>query len=240
MIIYPAIDLIEGQCVRLAQGDFERKKVYDNTPIAVARSYKESGAQWLHLIDLDGTKDPKNRQIDLIQSIVEQAGMHVQSGGGIRAASDVEALLEAGVSRVIIGSMAIKQPQETKDILNRFGADRVVLALDVLPTKAGYHVAVSGWQESSDMDLLDVLSEYAAQGVKDILCTDISKDGMLKGTNVKLYQDVMLRFPEIRLQASGGIGSIGDIQALQGITEGVVIGKALYEGKFTLREALSC
>lgn len=236
MIIYPAIDLIDGQCVRLHKGDFNQKTTYNASPIEVAKDYQEQGAEWLHLVDLDGARDPENRQIPVIQEIIQATGLKVQTGGGIRHADDVAMLLEAGASRIVIGSLCVKNPEVTKDILQKFGTDKICLAMDVLPKDNQYFVAVSGWQEESNVLLNDLINDYMKEGLKHVLCTDISRDGAMTGSNIKLYQEMQKNFPTIKIQASGGVKSLDDIRELD--SAGVIIGKALYENIFTVREAL--
>jgi len=241
MIIYPAIDLLGGTCVRLYKGDYDAKTVYDVTPADVARTYKEEGAQWIHIVDLDGAKDPHTRQKSLISDVIASSGLNVQTGGGVRSLKDIEDLLALGAKRVVIGSMAIKNHDLMAKALTKFGGDRLTLAVDVVRGKNDgfYHVAVSGWQESSRAELMSTIASFIPYGLTHILCTDIDRDGTLTGCNVDLYETMKFRYPNIQIQASGGVNSLQDIEQLKlaGI-DGVVIGKALYEGHFTLREAV--
>lgn len=236
MIIYPAIDLINGQCVRLHKGDFAQQTTYETDPVDVAKIYKRNGAEWLHVVDLDGAKSPENRQTDLIAKIIRESSLKVQTGGGIRSLADVQTLIDAGAHRVIIGSLAVKTPALVKKIIADFGADHICLAADVLEENGVYKIAVSGWQESSSVNLDDFLTDYQEAGIQHILCTDISKDGTMQGCNVDLYDDLIAKFPDLSIQASGGISRLQDLTALN--TNGVIIGKALYEGVFTVSEAL--
>jgi phosphoribosylformimino-5-aminoimidazole carboxamide ribotide isomerase len=238
MIIYPAIDLIDGQCVRLYKGDFDQQTIYDSSPIEVAQSYAKDGAQWLHLVDLDGAKDPEKRQLALIREIIAQSGLKVQTGGGLRSADDVAALLDAGASRVVVGSLAVKDWKQVLEMFERFGPDKICLAADVVPQDGTYMIAVSGWQEESTLSLDMFLQSYVDAGLVHVLCTDISRDGTMGGCNTDLYTDLVARYPGLQVQASGGVSSLDDIKALK--SSGVIIGKALYEGAFTLKEALSC
>lgn len=237
MIIYPAIDLIGGKCVRLYKGDFEQKTTYAASPTDTAQRYKNEGAQWLHLVDLDGARDPQKRQIDIIGEIIKQSGLKVQTGGGIRSVGDVEALLKAGASRVVIGSLAVKNPVVTQDIFKSFGADKLCLATDVMPKGDQYMIAISGWQEESALTLHALIEDYLDVGLAHILCTDISRDGTMAGCNIALYQDVQKYFPCIQVQASGGVRSLDDLKNLT--TAGAIIGKALYEGVLTVKQALA-
>lgn len=236
MILYPAIDLIEGKCVRLFKGDFEQKTTYDVSPFDVLEIYKNEGAQWVHIVDLDGARNSDNRQIDLIRKIAQKSGLKIQTGGGIRTIEDVETLLNLGVSRVVIGSMAVQKIDETKTIMNKFGADKICIAMDVLPRDDKFYVAVHGWQEGSDVLLEDLIKDYQQVGLRHVLCTDISKDGTMTGCNFDLYETLNKKFPDIEFQASGGVHALEDLQKLN--TGGVIVGKALYENVFTVREAL--
>jgi len=236
MIIYPAIDLIAGEVVRLHKGDFARKTTYGTDPVAVAKSYAEAGASWLHLVDLDGAKDPAQRQTDLIGRIIAGSGLKVQTGGGIRSRADVEALVAAGASRVVIGSLAVREPDLVAGMIRDFGADTICLAADVVRSDDEFLIAVSGWQEASDMSLSAFLSGFKPAGLRHVLCTDIDRDGTMQGPNVDLYHSVKNDFPEIQLQASGGVKGIEDLDGLP--TDGVIIGRAIYEGAIDLRAAL--
>ncbi|MCC3718312.1 1-(5-phosphoribosyl)-5-[(5-phosphoribosylamino)methylideneamino]imidazole-4-carboxamide isomerase [Rouxiella badensis] len=241
-MIIPALDLIEGSVVRLHQGDYGQQRDYGNSPLPRLQDYQAQGAEVLHLVDLTGAKDPAARQIPLLKQLVAGVSVPVQVGGGIRTEQDVEALLEAGVSRVVVGSTAVKNPEQVQQWFTRFGADALVLALDVRIDDAGNkHVAVSGWQENSDSTLEQVVEQFLPFGLKHVLCTDISRDGTLAGSNVELYREVCQRFPQVAFQASGGIGSLDDIAALRGTgVKGVIVGRALLDGKFNVTEAISC
>ncbi len=241
-MIIPALDLIEGSVVRLHQGDYGQQRDYGNSPLPRLQDYQAQGAEVLHLVDLTGAKDPAARQIPLLKQLVAGVGVPVQVGGGIRTEQDVEALLEAGVSRVVVGSTAIKNPELVQQWFTRFGADALVLALDVRIDDAGNkHVAVSGWQENSDSTLEQVVEQFLPFGLKHVLCTDISRDGTLAGSNVELYREVCQRFPQVAFQASGGIGNLDDIAALRGSgVKGVIVGRALLDGKFNVTEAIAC
>ncbi|MCC3746702.1 1-(5-phosphoribosyl)-5-[(5-phosphoribosylamino)methylideneamino]imidazole-4-carboxamide isomerase [Rouxiella badensis] len=241
-MIIPALDLIEGSVVRLHQGDYGQQRDYGNSPLPRLQDYQAQGAEVLHLVDLTGAKDPAARQIPLLKQLVAGVSVPVQVGGGIRTEQDVEALLEAGVSRVVVGSTAVKNPEQVQQWFTRFGADALVLALDVRIDDAGNkNVAVSGWQENSDSTLEQVVEQFLPFGLKHVLCTDISRDGTLAGSNVELYREVCQRFPQVAFQASGGIGSLDDIAALRGTgVKGVIVGRALLDGKFNVTEAISC
>lgn len=241
-LIYPAIDLIDGKCVRLYKGDFKQRTDYDVSPIDVVKSYAASGAEWVHIVDLDGAKREKTQQADLIIEIAKQSNLKVQTGGGLRELSQIQRLLNGGIARVVIGSLAISNPAMVKYWISELGADKFTLALDVQIDDIGVpRPALRGWQDASEKTLWQVIDDYTGTGIKSVLVTDISKDGVLEGSNVDLYKDIMKQYPNIDLITSGGVGTIKDVQALKDIKpEGVIIGKALYENKFTLAEAIAC
>ncbi len=241
-MIIPALDLIDGKVVRLHQGDYGQQRDYGSDPLPRLQDYQAQGAEVLHLVDLTGAKDPAARQIPLLQKLLAGVSVPVQVGGGVRTEQDVEALLEAGAARVVVGSTAVKSPALVQSWFKRFGADALVLALDVrIDAEGNKQVAVSGWQETSGTTLEQLVDEFLPFGLKHVLCTDISRDGTLAGSNVELYQEVCSRFPQVAFQASGGIGGLDDIAALRGSgVKGVIVGRALLEGKFNVKEAISC
>lgn len=241
MIIYPAIDLRRGRVVRLTEGSFEAETAYHDDPVGVARDFAAAGSPWLHLVDLDGAKDPTQRQTRLVASVVQASGLRVQSGGGIREEAQVRALLDAGVERVIVGSLAVKQPELVGTWLENLGPEKIVLALDVRLNAAGVpQVAIAGWRADSGLALAEVLTGFLPRGLKHILCTDISRDGKLTGPNFELYAALHRDFPTLHVQASGGVSSLDDLRRLKaGGAHGAIVGRALYEKKFTLQEALA-
>ncbi|MCD1126987.1 1-(5-phosphoribosyl)-5-[(5-phosphoribosylamino)methylideneamino]imidazole-4-carboxamide isomerase [Jinshanibacter sp. LJY008] len=241
-MIIPALDLIDGSVVRLHQGDYGQQRDYGNDPLPRLQQYQQQGAQVLHLVDLTGAKDPKARQLPLLRKLLAGVSVPVQIGGGIRTEQDVSDLIDAGASRVVIGSTAVRQPEMVEQWFKRFGADALVLALDVRIDDSGNkNVAISGWQENSSQTLEQIVEHYLPYGLKHVLCTDISRDGTLAGSNVDLYCEISQRYPNIAFQASGGIGSLNDIAALRtsGV-KGVIVGRALLDGKFNVEEAISC
>jgi len=241
-MIIPALDLIDGKVVRLHQGDYGQQRDYGNDPLPRLQDYQQQGGEVLHLVDLTGAKDPAARQIPLLRKLLAGVSVPVQVGGGIRSEDDVAALLEAGAARVVIGSTAVRQPDVVKQWFTRFGADALVLALDVRIAADGCkNIAVSGWQEDSGVTLEQIVDAFLPYGLKHVLCTDISRDGTLSGSNVALYQEVCARYPQVAFQSSGGIGSLEDIAALRGSgVQGIIVGRALLEGKFTVKEAIAC
>ncbi len=241
-MIYPAIDLMDGKCVRLFQGDFNQRTDYPISPSAMAKSFATAGAEWVHIVDLDGAKSETQQQANLIINIAETSGIKVQTGGGIRNLSQVEKLLNGGISRVVIGSLAVSNPNLIKEWVEQIGPDKFTLALDVQIDKKGIpRPALRGWQDASAKTLWQVINDYQDSGVTNFLVTDIAKDGALQGTNLSLYIDVQSRYPAIDLITSGGVGTLEDVKALKLINpSGIIIGKALYENKFTLAQAITC
>ncbi|AXW88188.1 1-(5-phosphoribosyl)-5-((5-phosphoribosylamino)methylideneamino)imidazole-4-carboxamide isomerase [Lonsdalea britannica] len=241
-MIIPALDLIDGQVVRLHQGDYGQQRQYGSDPLPRLQDYQQQGAQVLHLVDLTGAKDPAARQIPLLKTLLAGVSVPVQVGGGIRTQQDVEALLEAGARRVVIGSTAVKEPELVQSWFTRYGAEALVLALDVRIDADGVkNVAISGWQENSGITLEQTVERYLPFGLRHVLCTDISRDGTLQGSNVDLYREICRQYPQVAFQASGGIGSLADIDSLRGSgVQGVIVGRALLEGKFNVAEAIAC
>ncbi len=241
MIIYPAIDLYAGQCVRLYQGDYQKITVYHADPLALAKDFIAQGAEWLHVVDLDGAKNPTNNQLNLITNLIQHTNINIQVGGGIRSKQQIKNLLDCGANRVIIGSMAVKNSREVKQWLNYFGAEHLVLALDVIIKQNQIFLATHAWQEISSITLFDLLEYYKSCNLKHILCTNIELDGTLQGPDYSLYENILKKFPELNCQASGGIQSLNDIKKLrENKLSGVIIGRALYEKKLILSEVLSC
>jgi phosphoribosylformimino-5-aminoimidazole carboxamide ribotide isomerase len=241
MIIYPAIDIIKSKCVRLYQGNFDLETVYSLEALSMAKKFVSEGASWLHLVDLDGADNPENSQLSVITEIIKETKVNVQTGGGIRTKSQVENLLTQGASRVIIGSMAVQHPKEVMEWFNYFGTDHLVLAFDVLNKDNQPMITTNAWKNISEYSLFDLIDTYLSVGLKHVLCTNIALDGTLGGPDFKLYDQIIKQFPSLSLQASGGIQSIDDIKLLQNKgLNGAIIGRALYENKFSLPEVLSC
>ncbi|WP_371185465.1 1-(5-phosphoribosyl)-5-[(5-phosphoribosylamino)methylideneamino]imidazole-4-carboxamide isomerase [Thalassotalea maritima] len=241
-MIIPAIDLIDGKTVRLYQGDYAKKTEYQQRPEQLIELYARDGAQKLHLVDLDGAKDSEKRQTKRLGEIISAASIPVQVGGGVRSKTDVQTLLELGASSVVIGSLAIKQPELVKTWLVHYGKDRITLALDVQINEHGEKfLPTHGWVKPSEQTLEDLIDFYGLNNIAQILCTDISKDGTLQGANTGLYQQLKRTYPTITWQASGGIGSLDDIhQVAQSGADGIILGRALLEQRFTVKEAIQC
>lgn len=251
MQYYPAIDLRGGQVVRLLQGDFSKENQYSCDAVELAHVYAEAGANWLHVVDLDGAKSAEENQLNLriIERIVRETKLRVQTGGGIRDADEVARRFDAGCARIVLGSKAVRAPEEVASWMRRFsnviggnGSEGFCIALDCkADAKSRYWVYATGWQESLSVDVFDQLQAFAELGFVHALITDIARDGMLTGPNAPLYQHLNQFEPRMAVQASGGVSSLADLTALRAIkSPGVVIGKALLEGRFTLQEALAC
>ena len=241
-MIFPAIDLMGGGCVRLLKGDFSQRTNYGGDPIIVAKRFEDAGAKWLHVVDLDGAKNQMASQSQLIIDIAQAANMRVQTGGGLRNIDQIKRLLDGGIERVVIGSLAVKDPALVQAWMKELGPEKIVLAIDVFLDLGGTpRPATHGWTQTSKFSLWQVIDRFLDAGLKTILVTDIAKDGGLAGSNIALYQDVMARYPGLDLISSGGVGSLEDVTALKKLNPaGIIIGKALYENKFTLPEAISC
>lgn len=238
--IIPAIDLLDGSCVRLLHGDFSRCKVYDMDAGRLATDYATQGAEWLHVVDLAASRDGPKADTRPLLRLLRTAPQAVQTGGGVRVADDIQLRLDSGANRVVVGSVCVAQPEEFVSWLDRFGPERLVAALDVTLDEAGTPwPRTHGWTRGADQDLWALLDFYADQGLRHVLCTDIGRDGALTGPNVELYREIATRFPTLEVQASGGVSGLVDLRQLA--TTGVasaIVGKALLEGCFTVAEAV--
>ncbi|MGR6502532.1 1-(5-phosphoribosyl)-5-[(5-phosphoribosylamino)methylideneamino]imidazole-4-carboxamide isomerase [Shewanella sp. Koi 1] len=241
-MIIPAIDLIDGKVVRLYQGDYGQQTTFDLSPLAQLQSYQDQGANWLHIVDLTGAKDPTKRQTALIAKLTAGLNANIQVGGGIRTEEQVAELLSLGVKRVVIGSLAVKEPELVKGWFNKFGSEAICLALDVNINQSGEKiVAVSGWQSGGGKSLESIVEDFSQVGLKHALVTDISRDGTLTGANTELYQELSSRYPDIAWQASGGIATLEDVAAVRDSgAAGIIIGKALLINQFNVAEAIQC
>jgi phosphoribosylformimino-5-aminoimidazole carboxamide ribotide isomerase len=234
MIIYPAMDLMGGRPVRLEQGRFADRTVYDDDPAEALARFARDGASWAHVVDLDGARERSPRQHDLIAGLAPAAPLKLQVAGGFRTAASVGRMLEAGVGRVVIGSLAVQQPDLLRELFDEFGGERICLALDVNIVDGQPYVATAGWTKTSGKTLWDVAEAFP--GARHLLVTDISRDGMLSGPNFDLLDEAVDRLPGLAIQASGGVSSIDDLRRLR--TAGAIVGKALWEGRIELREAI--
>jgi phosphoribosylformimino-5-aminoimidazole carboxamide ribotide isomerase len=239
--VYPAIDVRAAAVVRLQRGDYARETRYPATPFGMACQYAAAGARWLHLVDLDAARSGGYGLYDLLRRIVADTALQVQTGGGVRTVEDVVRLLNAGATRVVVGSLAVRDPERVCSWIERFGADRIVVALDTRWVDGAWCLPVHGWREASGMELFPLLADYARAGLRHVLCTDIDRDGMLSGPNLTLYESLRARHPELALQASGGMRNLADLAAVRAAgCAGAIVGKSLLEGHLELGEALAC
>jgi phosphoribosylformimino-5-aminoimidazole carboxamide ribotide isomerase len=241
-MIFPAIDLMNGKCVRLLKGRFDAKTEYDSNPIDVARAYAATGAEWMHVVDLDGAKSGKSSQAALIGEIAKESGLKVQTGGGLRDIGTIRRLLDVGVERVVIGSLAVTQPIMVRRWIDELGPEKIVLAFDVnLDDNGVAYPAIKGWTEETETPFFEVLDGYSGTGLRTILVTDIGRDGAETGGNTQLYQTILTNYPTLNLITSGGVGTLDHVRELKALTPyGIIIGRALYEGNFELADAIQC
>lgn len=233
MIIIPAIDIIDGNCVRLSQGDYSQKKVYNSHPLEVAKMFESWGLTRLHLVDLDGAKAGKVINLKVLEKICNSTSLVVDFGGGIKSDGDIESVFNAGAQMITGGSIAVKDPEIFLKWLENYGPEKIILGAD----HKNEQIAINGWTETSNLSLIDFIRNYNQKGIKKVICTDISKDGMLQGTSTDLYFRLMSYFPEIELIASGGVGSLNDLEELRNINiPSVIVGKAIYEGRISEKE----
>jgi phosphoribosylformimino-5-aminoimidazole carboxamide ribotide isomerase len=233
MQIIPAIDIIEGKCVRLTQGDYEQKKIYNEHPLEVAKEFEDAGLKRLHLVDLDGAKASSVRNWKVLETIAGKTSLIIDFGGGIKKEDDVKIVFSSGATLVTIGSLAVKNEFEFVKWLLTFGADKFLLGADVKEEK----IAVSGWLETTDIWIYDFIQKYVEHGVQQIFCTDVSKDGKLEGPSIDLYKNVISKFPKLYFIASGGVSSIKDLEHLKEIgCSGAIVGKAIYENRISLND----
>ena len=238
--LYPAIDVRHGRIVRLAQGDYAQETRYGDDPLALARDYAQQGARWLHLVDLDAARAGGYTLSVLVGRIVGEAGLQVQTGGGVRSRDDVQRILDAGAARVVIGSLAVREADMVCDWIDEFGSDRITVALDTRQDREGvWRLPVHGWTETAGGTLEAMARRYAQRGLRHLLCTDISRDGMMTGPNLDLYRLLVAQVPDVELQASGGVRDLADVLAAQACgCAGIVLGRSLLEGRLQLPEAL--
>lgn len=241
-MIIPAFDLINSQIVRLYQGNYLNQKKYNIHLVSYLEEYKRKGVNIVHLVDLDGAKNKKNRQIELFNNILSSTNISIQIGGGIRTKKDINELLKLGVTRVVIGSSIIENKQQIKEWLKIYGADSIVLALDIrINDKYDKEIYINGWTKKTKYVLEEIIECFLPSGLKHVLCTDISKDGTLLGPNIQLYKDITNSFKTVEFQASGGVSKLSDIIALKKTgVKSIIIGRSLLERKFTIEEALKC
>ena len=233
MRIIPAIDIIEGKCVRLSKGDYATKKVYNENPLEVAKEFQDHGIEYLHLVDLDGAKSKHIVNHKILEQIASRTSLKIDFGGGLKSNEDLKIAFNSGANQITGGSIAVKDPAIFKNWLLQYGYDKIILGADALDEK----VAISGWLEESDKELIPSIEEYQKEGVSYIICTDISKDGMLGGPSFELYEKILKQVQNIKLIASGGISTFEEIPQLAELgCDGTIIGKAIYEGRISLKQ----
>lgn len=233
MRIIPAIDIIEGKCVRLSKGDYATQKVYNEDPLEVAKMYEDYGVKFLHLVDLDGAKGGHIINWKVLEKIAIRTKLTIDFGGGIKSDEDIEIAFNSGADQITGGSIAVKDRQTFTSWITKYGRDKIILGADVKDRK----VFISGWLEESILELTDFISDYRKKGIDYVICTDISKDGMLQGSSKELYKELIERFPKIRLIASGGVTTINEVQELSELgLDGAIIGKAIYEGHIKMED----
>lgn len=232
MYIIPAIDIIDGKCVRLTQGDYEQKKIYNEDPLEVAKAFEDAGLTRLHLVDLDGARAKQIVNYKVLEKIAAQTRLHIDFGGGLKSNEDLYIAFESGAQQVTGGTVAVKEPDLFLSWLENYGAEKIILGADFKDRK----IAVSGWQESSELELFDFLKDYFKKGVRYTISTDVSKDGLLQGSAVETYQHLQEELPELKLIASGGVTTLDELEKLREIgCFGAIVGKAIYEGKISLK-----
>lgn len=236
MTIIPAIDIINGKCVRLTQGDYAQQKIYNDNPVEVAKQFADAGLQRLHIVDLDGAKAGKIINIAVLEAIAKATDLVIDFGGGIKNIGDVERVFDAGAQIATIGSLAVKHPELMEEWLMEFGADKFLIGADVLDNK----IKIGGWLEDSGIDIFEFIGKMIGLGATNIFCTDISKDGAMQGPSIELYKKIMEQHPEINLIASGGVSKLEDVVELKSIgCSGAIIGKAIYEGNISLAQLIN-
>lgn len=233
MRIIPAIDIIDGKCVRLSKGDYDTKKIYNENPLEVAKSFEAHGIQYLHLVDLDGAKSSQIVNYKVLEQIASKTNLKIDFGGGLKSDSDLKIAFESGANQITGGSIAIKQPEIFKSWIQQYGADKIILGADAMNEK----VAISGWLEESKEEVIPFIQSYQQEGIQYVICTDISKDGMLEGPSFELYQRILEQTKDLKLIASGGISTFDELPKLAELgCEGTIIGKAIYEGRISLKQ----
>lgn len=231
MRIIPAIDIIDGKCVRLSQGDYDTKKIYNENPLEVAKEFEDYGIEYLHLVDLDGAKSKQIINYKTLELIASKTNLKVDFGGGIKANDDIRIAFECGANQITGGSIAVQNPTLFQEWISQYGSDKIILGADAKDRK----IATHGWLETSELDVIDFIQEYKTKGIEYVICTDIAKDGMLQGTSNELYAEI-LAASDVKLIASGGVSSIDDLIKVKELgCEGAILGKAIYEGRIDLK-----
>jgi len=233
MKIIPAIDIIEGKCVRLEQGDYSIKKIYSENPLEIAKQFEDNGIRNLHLVDLDGAKSGKIVNWKVLNQIASKTNLKIDFGGGIKSYNDLKIAFENGANQITAGSIAVKDKQQVLSWINKYGNEKIILGADV----KSENIVILGWKVNTKINVFNFISDYHKNGIKNVICTDISKDGMLEGTSIDLYKKILEKIPDIKLIASGGVTNISELNLLIEINvDGVIIGKAIYENRIKLQE----
>ena len=243
MRIIPAIDIIEGKCVRLTKGDYTTKKIYNEHPLEVAKQFEDSGIEFLHIVDLDGAKASKIINYKVLETIASKTTLKIDFGGGLKSGKDVEIAFNAGANQITGGSIAVKNKELFESWIEKYGAGKIILGADFYPNNSGGKIATNGWQEESSLELIPFINDYQQKGIEYVICTDISKDGMLQGPSFDIYSQILSEChvepveTSLKLIASGGISTFDELPKLVAIgCEGVIIGKAIYENKISLKQ----
>lgn len=237
MRIIPAIDIIDGKCVRLSKGDYNTKKIYNENPLEVAKEFEQAGITYLHLVDLDGAKASTIINYRVLEQIASKTSLKIDFGGGLKSDKDVEIAFNSGANQITGGSIAVKNPIVFENWIEKYGADKIILGADFYPDSSGGKIATNGWQEESSLALIPFIKDYQQKGIASVICTDISKDGMLQGPSFEIYKQILAHVNELKLIASGGISTFDELpQLAENGCEGVIIGKAIYENKISLKQ----
>lgn len=233
MRIIPAIDIIDGKCVRLTKGDYSTKKIYNENPLEVALEFQDYGVEYLHVVDLDGAKSSHIVNHKILEQLASKTDLHIDFGGGLKSDEDLRIAFESGAKQITGGSIAVKNPELFASWIENYGNEKIILGADVMNEK----IAVNGWQEDSGLDIFNFLKDYIAKGITNVICTDISKDGMLEGASLELYKKILAQFPKMNLTASGGVSNLQDLEVLaENNLESAIVGKAIYENRISMKE----
>ncbi len=237
MRIIPAIDIIDGKCVRLTKGDYDTKKIYNENPLEVAKEFEDAGIEYLHVVDLDGAKASQIINYKVLEQIASKTNLKIDFGGGLKSDKDLEIAFNSGANQITGGSIAVKNQEVFESWIAKFGADKIILGADFYPDSSGGKIATNGWQEESSLELIPFIGDYQQKGIQYVICTDISKDGMLQGPSFDVYAKILSEVNNLKLIASGGISTFDELPKLVEIgCEGVIIGKAIYENKISLKQ----
>jgi len=237
MRIIPAIDIIDGQCVRLTKGDYNTKKIYNERPLEVAKEFEAAGIEYLHLVDLDGAKASKIINYKVLEQIASKTNLKIDFGGGLKSDKDLEIAFNSGANQITGGSIAVKNSEIFESWIQKYGSEKIILGADFYPDTSGGKIATNGWQEESSLELIPFINNYQQKGIQYVICTDISKDGMLQGPSFDIYKEILSEVKNLKLIASGGISTFNELPKLAEMgCEGVIIGKAIYEHKISLKQ----